>query len=362
MTSTNIRRWRGSHAGRSGIALALATAAVVIASGCGASGGRRPAPTPVILDTDMGNDVDDAIALAMIHALESLGEARLIAVTITKDSSCAAPYVDLVNTFYGRPDIPIGMASDGKTPETPPAPAMTCTPAGEKNGDGSLVHPHDLLSGDQAPEATQVLRQALQAEKDGSVVVIQVGFSTNLAKLVQNDADRDLVTRKVRLLALTGGEFPSNTTPEYNIKNDIPAAQTLFSSWPTPVLVSGYEVGSGIKLPHTSIENDYSYVENHPIAEAFHLFKAWNDKTHAFEDFPYDRPMWDATATLYALRPESAYFSTSAVGTVSVDDAGIARFTAAAGGLHRYVVVDTAQSQATLESIIELASRRPDGM
>src|SRR5260370_502633 len=66
-------------------------------------------PVPVIFDTDIGNDVDDALALAMLHALESRGEARLLAVTITKDNKWAAPFVNLVNTFYGRPAIPIGV-------------------------------------------------------------------------------------------------------------------------------------------------------------------------------------------------------------------------------------------------------------
>ena len=35
-------------------------------------------PVPVIFDTDMWNDVDDALALAMLHSLESRGECRLI--------------------------------------------------------------------------------------------------------------------------------------------------------------------------------------------------------------------------------------------------------------------------------------------
>src|SRR5215469_1813365 len=74
-------------------------------------------PVPVIFDTDMGNDVDDALALAILHALESRGECRLAAVTITKDNQWSAPYVDLVNTFYGRAHIPVGMVKNGVTPE-----------------------------------------------------------------------------------------------------------------------------------------------------------------------------------------------------------------------------------------------------
>src|SRR6476620_12773256 len=74
-------------------------------------------PVRLIFDTDMGNDVDDAVALAMIHAFESRGEAKLLAVTVTKDNRWAAPFIDAMNTFYCRGDIPIGVVRNGKTPE-----------------------------------------------------------------------------------------------------------------------------------------------------------------------------------------------------------------------------------------------------
>ena len=41
-------------------------------------------PVRVIFDTDMGNDIDDAVALAMLHSFVSRGEAELLAVTVTK--------------------------------------------------------------------------------------------------------------------------------------------------------------------------------------------------------------------------------------------------------------------------------------
>src|SRR6476660_4079813 len=77
-------------------------------------------PVRLIFDTDMGNDIDDALALAVIHALESRGEVKLLAVTITKDNPWSAPFVDLVNHFYGRGRIPIGMVKGGKTPQDAP--------------------------------------------------------------------------------------------------------------------------------------------------------------------------------------------------------------------------------------------------
>ena len=72
-------------------------------------------PVRLIFDTDIGNDVDDVLALGVIHALQSRGQCQLLAVTITKDQPLAAEFVDAVNTFYGRGDIPIGMVRDGVT-------------------------------------------------------------------------------------------------------------------------------------------------------------------------------------------------------------------------------------------------------
>src|SRR5262245_40304943 len=77
----------------------------------------RHKPVKLIFDTDMGNDVDDALALAMIHALQSRGECELLAVTVSKSHPLAAAFVDCINRFYGRGDIPVGLVRGGVTPE-----------------------------------------------------------------------------------------------------------------------------------------------------------------------------------------------------------------------------------------------------
>ena len=301
------------------------------------------APVRLIFDTDMGNDVDDAVALAMIHSLESRGEATLLAVTVTKDNRWAAPFIDVMDTFYGRGDIPIGVVHDGKTPEDS---NMIRLPSERKRSDGSFVYPHRLLDGRNAPEAVGLLRSVLAREKDGAVVIVQVGFSTNLARLVDSSAGRDLVKQKVRLLSLMGGAFPAGA-PEYNIKTDIPSAKKLFAAWPTPIVASGYEIGEKILYPAASILHDYQYVPNHPLAEAY----------RDYMKMPYDRPMWDPTATLYAVRPDS--FSLSPPGIITVDDQGRTHFTAGNNGRHRYLIASPEQRSAALRAIIELASSPP---
>src|SRR5271154_7029775 len=76
---------------------------------------QSPAAEPVrlIFDTDICGDCDDVLALGMIHSLQSRALCRLLAVTISVDHDLAAPFVDAVNTFYGRGEIPIGVVGRG---------------------------------------------------------------------------------------------------------------------------------------------------------------------------------------------------------------------------------------------------------
>jgi inosine-uridine nucleoside N-ribohydrolase len=310
------------------------------------------APTNLIFDTDMGNDVDDALALAMLHAFQSRHEINLLAVTVTKDNKWAAPYVDVVNTFYGRPEIPIGTVRNGKMPESNP---MIEIPSERRRPDGSFVYPHRILDGAQVPEAVSLLRQTLAKQKDGSVVIVQVGFSTNLARLLETQADAAspddgaaLVRKKVRLLSVMAGNF-ADGKPEFNLEKDVPSAIKLFRDWPTPIVVSGFEIGAALEFPATRIERDFAYVQDHPVAEAY----------RSYMKMPYDRPTWDLTAVLYAVRPDEGYFSLSPPGTISVLPNGGSHFEPSAGGNHRYLVLKDEQKARTLETMILLASEPP---
>lgn len=314
----------------------------------GGDGGVR-----LIFDTDMGNDIDDALALGVIHALQSRGECELLAVTLSKDNEFCAPFVDLVNTFYGRGDIPIGVVRNGKTPED----GKYIRPVAEAADGGKPRYPHDLLSGRQAPHAVAVLRQVLAKQPDHSVVVVVVGFSTNLARLLESEPDEhsplpgtDLVARKCRLLSSMAGIFSKGENhKEYNVITDIPAARKVFADWPTPIVVSGFEIGRAITYPAVSIERDFAYVPHHPLAEGYRLYMK----------MPYDRPTWDLTSVLYAVRPDRGYFGLSEPGTISIDDQGFSSHAPSAEGKHRYLTVDDGQIIRVREALVQLASQPP---
>lgn len=311
------------------------------------------APVPLIFDTDMGNDIDDALALGMIHALQSRGECRLLAVTLSKDHDDAGPFCDLVNTFYGWGDIPIGVVREGKTPE----PSKYVDGVVHATDNGRPRYPRKLKSGRDAPEAVSLLRKTLAGQPDGSVTIVVVGFSTNLARLLDSPGDshsplagKELVAKKCKLLAMMAGMFsPAGRQKEYNVYIDAPAARKVFADWPTPLVTSGFEVGQAIKYPAKSIERDYRYVRHHPVREAYELY----------QPMPYDRETWDLTAVLYAVRPDRGYFDLSPPGTISVDAADVTQFSASDQGRHRYLTVNAEQIARVREALVQLASQPP---
>lgn len=318
-------------------------------------------PVRLILDTDFCGDCDDVLALGMIHALEARGQCRLLAVTVSADHDRAAPFVDAVNTFYGRPDIPIGVVGTGGVR----ASSKFLSLVDERDG-GDWRYPHDLKSGRDAPTATAVLRRTLAARADGSVVVVQIGFATNLARLLETKADEhsplagiDLVRRKVRLLSLMAGAFEpiegNDRYCEYNVIRDIESMRTVARHWPTPLVWSGFEVGIALRYPAESIERDFQYVPHHPLAEAYILRNPP----------PHNRPTWDLTSALHAIQPDRGYFGLSEPGTVAIQDDGFSRFIPNPAGRHRTLIVPPERRSRVMEAMAQLASqppaRRPSG-
>jgi inosine-uridine nucleoside N-ribohydrolase len=309
-------------------------------------------PQRIIFDTDMGNDVDDAVALALLHACESRGEARILAVTITKDNRWATAFVDLFDTFYGRPGIPIGIVRNGVTPEDG---NYTRVIAERRRPGGAPLYPRTLAPDSEAPDAQSVLRRTLAAQPDGSVVIVQTGFSTNLARLLDSPADaasplpgRELARAKVRLLVVMAGRFADRQL-EYNIEKDIPAARKLFVEWPTPIVVSPFELGAATTYPAARIDRDFRYDQNHPLPDAY----------RTYQKMPYDEPLWDPTAALYAVWPDAGYFDLSPEGRVSVDDKGVTTFSAG-GGRQRILSAGPEQRARIVETVAALASEPPE--
>ena len=339
-------------------------------------------PTPVIFDTDMFGDIDDVLALAMLHALQDRSEIRLLAVTTTTDYEWCAPFIDAVDTYYGHSDVLIGVVKDGVTAEEtlrkfPPTKLQstyinyTKYISELKKPGGALLFPRRLTPNSEIPEAVSLLRKALAAQPDGSVVIVQVGFSTNLARLLRSKPDSvsplnglELVKRKVRLLSVMAGRYNGDDgklldhpNPEFNVVMDVPSAQFLFANWPTPIVDSGFEIGDSMLLKGSKIDRNFSSAKANPVVETYRytdpIFRSAKTPSGAL----HNHPTYDLTAVLYAVLPDDGYFSLSEPGKITILADGSSHFDATASGKHRYLTMTPIQRSRAIEAMTMLASQ-----
>src|SRR6478736_1318313 len=120
----------------------------------------------IILDTDFGNDCDDAGALAMLHQMAYTGEAEILATMYPMNDSLGAAAIDAVNTYYGKPNIPIGTYKGsyvykGKHNDF-------------YNSKLATDFSNDLKTGHNAPDAIALYRKILSSQPDKSVIIIVI--------------------------------------------------------------------------------------------------------------------------------------------------------------------------------------------
>jgi inosine-uridine nucleoside N-ribohydrolase len=308
----------------------------------------------LIFETDIGNDVDDALALDMIYKYMEAGKVDLLAIMSNKNSKYSAEFTDIMATWYGHANIPIGIVKDGVDSESDAVnyARAVC----EMTVSGKPVFERTLTDYESLPEASALYRKILAQQPDHSVDIVSVGFSTNIVKLLDTPADdyspltgKELIAAKVKQLVMMAGSFGENSLKEYNIVKDIPAAQKIFSEWPTPIVATPFEVGIKIKYPAASIENDFNWGILHPMVEAYKVYLP----------MPYDRPTWDLTAVLYAAEPDSIFMNKSPNGIISVDTAGYTIFTANENGKHIYLDVTEEQTKEIKDYFIRLIAKKP---
>ena len=311
----------------------------------------------VIFDTDIGGDIDDALALAMLYNYMDMGRIDMIAVMSCKDNPYSARYIDIMNNWYGYPNLPIGIVIDGVKHDTSAYTRYVV----EMKMDGKPVFARSLQDGQKLPVAVSLYRKLLSGSPDSSVVIIAVGQSTNLARLVDSEPDEhsplsglELVSRKVDFLSMMAGNF-REARPETNVFNDSAAAARVLESWPSEIWFSPFDVGWACPYPGESIRNDFGNVDFHPLVEAY----------KNYQPMPYDRPAWDLTSVLFVAERDSAYFTISPPGKVSLEYEPnlkhhvVTHFTPDPQGKHRYFSVDEKQARRIRERLIKVVSMDP---
>ncbi|MDR2040487.1 MAG: nucleoside hydrolase [Bacteroidales bacterium] len=308
---------------------------------------------PVIFETDMGNDIDDALALDLLYKAMDDGLVDIIGISNHKQSDYATTFIDIMNTWYGYPDIPIALAAK----PVPNNHAADYTEAickmmlDDKEAFARTKKEKDI------EESVNMYRRLLSAQPDHSVVLVSVGFSTSLALLLDSKADqysklsgKELVAQKIKLTSVMGGSFGEKKRAEFNIENDIPAAQKFFAEWPTPIVLSPFEAGVMVQFPSTVIENDFGWTALHPVVEGY----------KAYRPMPYNRATWDLTSVLYVLHPDTDMFTRTEQGTIHVDEKGYTYFTPKENGNVKWLYIDKDQAVRMKKWFIDNITRKPE--
>jgi pyrimidine-specific ribonucleoside hydrolase len=298
---------------------------LLLVSGCGPEPSEQEA-VKIIFDSDFGPDYDDVGALAFLHAMADSGKAEILATVTCNKYELAGPSMEVLNTYYGRPDLPLG------------------APKSEAVNQGAWQHwpdtlvakfPHRVQSTTELPDAVDVYRRILYVQPDSSVTIVTVGFLTNLAVLLCSQPDDicpltgiDLISRKVKQLVSMAGKFPEGR--EFNIHMDSTASQFVYEHWPTPITFTGFEIGWKI---HTGLRLIASDITGNPVKEVFRIC------IPMAEEDRNGRMSWDETAVLIAVYGTKGFFTT-VPGTIAVNPDGSNGWKYGATGRQTYVVQD----------------------
>ena len=329
----------------------LAILFIGIASACTPQS-EEPSPQAVIFETDMGNDIDDAMALDLLFKNMDQGKINLLGIGVHKNNPYSKEFIDIMRCWYGYENIPIGVNSACVTD-------MNCVDYCTKTCLMKDESGQPLFARSAHPnyeEAVPMYRRLLASQKDHSVVIITVGFSTTISQLLDSEPDshsplsgRELVAKKVKYFSIMAGEFVQEDFAEFNVVNDIPSAKKLFESSPVPMVYTPWTIGEQVHYPGKSIEEDFNWGKPHPMVEAYkHYLK-----------MPYNRPTWDIIASYYACNPEDAKVTISEPGNIQVTEKGITLFTPDKDGKSRYFTATPEQAQQILNDFIQVLTIKP---
>jgi inosine-uridine nucleoside N-ribohydrolase len=266
-------------------------------------------PALIIFDTDMGPDYDDVGALTLLHAFADNKEAKILATMASTNYEGVAAVLNVLNTYFKRPDIPLGVAA---------AHALAIKDFQHWTDTILARYPHRINNNDEAEDAVKLYRKILAGNPDSSIVIVTVGFLTNMSDLLQSQPDEHsplagiaLVNRKVKRLVCMAGRFPAGS--EFNIEKDGRSSKYAFEHWPGEIIFSGWEIGSKIKSG-ISLLNDRS-IDNSPVKDVFKI------GINASAEDREGRMSWDQTAVLVAVRGVAPWY-TMQKGSIQVDEKG----------------------------------------
>ena len=305
----------------------------------------------IIYDTDMGSSTDDLFALMMLYRYMDMKRCKLIGVVVDRMGKANADIVDVLNNYYGYPDIPIGLETKGA-----PDPKVWITYHNlpyARTTDAVPMFKRTVGDNGTYMEGYKLYRKLLAAQPDKSVTIASVGFVTCLARLMESGPDEysplsglDLLQKKVKAIYLMGGVFGKSDQHDYNFTAAIDYSLRFFRDLPRDIdiVFSPGEVGDPLYYSAETIISDMDWTDAHPIKWIYEFLN--EDKF---------QKMWDPLAVIQAVEGDEL-FNLSERGWVELTPTGETNFTPDPKGNARYQLPGDARWSKAMLNYIRLMS------
>ncbi len=216
------------------VSAALLTALGTVAPARHAFAPQERVKVPVLFDTDVGGDIDDALALALVLSSPEL-DLRGVT-TVDGDAHTRALIVCRLLHAVGRGDVPV---ASGKPPQEPP----------DYRGQLQYGLRPCFRKRPVKESAVEFLYNQLKANK-GELTLLAVGPLTNVAELFTKHPDCKPWVKRVVVMGgalRVGYEGKPPAVPEWNIKSDVEAAKKVFAAG-VPLVVAPLDATVQLKL------------------------------------------------------------------------------------------------------------------
>ncbi len=289
----------------------------------------------IILDTDMGVDCDDAVALGLLLNAERKKRLELIAITASTTREGATGTAKAICDYYGAGEKPMGRLI---------SPVLKCD---EMNRYAKKCK--DKYGTTDSNEcAVKVLRKAI-ATCDGKVTIVAVGPLTNIAQLLQSSADeyssldgKALVKKKVEKVLIMGGSFSFNNDmigrsashrmAEWNVLQDIGSAIYVTDNLPVETVWVPWEAGYKV-FTNLGVDDNPVWFCMYTFAEALKF-----SEDNVTENGNIHRYSWDPITAMFSYEDLSEYFDLSPFGTIRVSEKGYTEWREGEGNA-RFLIV-----------------------
>lgn len=176
----------------------------------------------VILDTDIGDDIDDAIALALALKMPQIVTKGVI--TTYRNAKMRTKIALALLDGWKRMDIPVYAGEDDPERE-----AYHNFPFEKRDADGKPIigHYEDYMRDYACAEGDwqEFLAQQIRSDPNG-ISLIGIGPLTDIAKFADSHPEE---FAQLKEIVIMGGDF-AQRKPEWNIKCDPEAVQRVLSS------------------------------------------------------------------------------------------------------------------------------------